>query len=249
MGESIPSLRVLLRRTGVSRVASIPLATAGNTKLVYFASYMSRYPLYFGFDPNGINTAVGSGGNQPFNFCYTLPYNVLAPCFAAQRGGSNWTINVVSNRSVGLIRAERREFTKTSALYNYSLSVSDTTSPSGMARLPLTFSGSGVSGMAMTHQNIQSGLQVNIPHYSNKRFIGTGPAFSTLGFPYGGVNPETDNTAVEVWLNPCDTTRNITSQESATTVYFNYAAGIDFNLFFFVNVPTLYVQSTVPAAV
>ncbi len=247
MGESIPSLRILLRRTGVSRICSIPTAAAGNSKLVYFASYMSRYPLYYGFDVNGINTAVGSTGNAPFNFCYTLAYNVLAPCFAAQRGGSNWTINVISNRSIGLIRAERRDFTKTAALYNYTSTISDTATASTVARQPLTFSSNGTAGMAMTHQNIQAGLQVNIPHYSNKRFIGTSPTYATLGYTYGGVNTESDTTAIEIWLNPCDTARNITSQEAATTVYFNYAAGIDFNLFFFVNVPTLYVQSTVPS--
>lgn len=244
MGETIPSVRSLLRRTTLSRIASIPTASAGNSKIVYFASYMSRYPLYYGYDLNGINLATGS---IKFNFVFNTPYSLIAPCFVGQRGGSNWTINVMSNRSVGLVRVERRNFTKASALYNYTTTIADTASASAVARAPLMFSGAGTGGASMTHQNNLAGLQVSCPHYSNKRFVSTSPEYATLGYSYGGLNPETDNIAVEVWLNPCDAARNITSQEAATTVYFNHEIGIDFNLFFFCNVPTIYIVA-VPAS-
>jgi hypothetical protein len=244
MGETIPSLRSLLRRTVLSRIASIPIATAGSSKIVYFASYMSRYPLYYGYDPNGINLTTG---NVKFNFVFNTPYSILAPCYVGQRGGSNWTINVMSNRSVGMIRAERRTFTKTVSLYNYTTTVADTANASAVARAPLTFSGAGTGGATITHQNNLAGLQVSIPHYSNKRFVSTSPQYATLGYTYGGLNPESDNVAVEIWLNPCDANRNITSQEAATTVYFNHEIGVDFNLFFFCNVPTIY-SVAVPAS-
>jgi hypothetical protein len=242
MGEKIISLRQLLRRTTLQRIASVPIASAGNSKIVYSASYMSRYPLYYGYDLDGINTAA-TGTSTNFNFNFITPYQIVAPCFIAQRGGMNWTINVISNRSIGMVRAERRFFGKTRTLYNYSTTIPDTANLSAVARIPMTFTSGGAGGQALTHQNIQSGLQVNVPHYSNKRFITTSPTYATLGYPYGGLNPELDNVAIELWLNPCDTARDITSQEAATTIYFNSSIGIDYNLFFFINVPTIYIQS------
>jgi len=242
MGEKIISIRQLLRRTTLQRIAGVTTASAGNSRIVYAASYMSRYPLYYGYDLNGINTAA-TGVSTNFNFNFVTPYQIVAPCFIGQRGGMNWTINVMSSRSVGMIRAERRFFTKTRALYNYSNTVPDTANLNAMARIPMTLCANGGGGQAFTHQNIQSGLQINVPHYSNKRFVSTSPTYATLGYTYGGVNPEDDVVAVEVWLNPCDANRNITSQEAATSIYFNSSIGIDFNLFFFINVPTIYIQS------
>jgi len=163
-GECVASLRNLMRRYTLSYVY-FPQSSDTTDAIVLYKSIASKFPLYYGYDPNGIHTALGliSGTNKNFNFVSTAPYHWITPCFIAQRGSMNWSFNVDGQRPIASIRMVRKPDTSYSAASNQVI-VSATGSESYNASLYQTSdAGPGCGGQAITNQSTQAGLNVVLP--------------------------------------------------------------------------------------
>jgi len=100
----------------------------------------------------------------------------------------------------------------------------------------------GNAGLAITNGNTQTGLNVELPNYSNEKFQTTNPSIAFIGSAVDGslydlfqvnmiVKPPADN------VNRTVTLHNFCS------------IGTDFGAYFFLNVPTIFVYSSVPTPV
>lgn len=241
-GERIHSLRQLLRRTCFLRQQAGDANGASN----YISNWKFRHslvPLYRGFDPNGINNAVPTidpVSNLPYNFCKTIPYTWIVPCFIGYRGSHIWHYNTNFFDHVGQIRAirdpssliDRGDYGTTNGVsvatgWNLSRNAAN-----GELQL------SGASGQSVTNQLTQSGVSVLYPMYSRYRFRSTDKANAVLGH-------DDDDSKYENALVTVQTQTAISNDRNRyTEVSFYHSIGTDFSVQFFINVPTVYYYAT-----
>jgi hypothetical protein len=237
-GESIKSFRQLLRRQTLSVVQTFGSATT------YYATGIlrfSKYPLYFGFDPAGVHVATGLllPGPFPFNFVKNTPYNWIAPAFCAQRGSMQWTINGIHSSNTGI--QSLRVLRDNSNINPASVSVVSgvKTFRSDTPRFGVVNYLAGSSGQALTNHRTQAGLSVQLPMQTRFRFESTRPSLSSLPSSVDG--SDIDFYRIESFV--------YNAQNPDNQFLFMYSGiGTDFGLYFFVNVPTLYKYSSIPAS-
>jgi len=238
-GERIVSIRQLLRRSSLNRVWALDNLGGANFISNYTLGH-SFQPLYRGFDPNGVNTAQGiltPTTTYAYNFALNTPYGRIAPCFVGYRGSHIWHYNVNSLNPIKHLRALRT----TRGLggiggYESIAGVADSgATPSKFCAL-VTSMNSGSGGESLTNQLTQSGLSVLYPMYSQYRMRTTAPTNATLGTSKDDTN--LDAASLEIQFQ----TDNISNIGKYTMIEYHHSIGTDFNLFFFLNVPSLYVQ-------
>jgi len=233
-GECVASFRSLLRRMNLSFVYMT--STTSSNPVVLLTQTQSKYPLYYGFDTNGVHTGKGivtTGTTYPINFVNVLPYHLIAPCFIAQRGSMNWSFNVDSQIAIASIRAIR---TPLITSVGFAVNTVGSVSVSSIASYYRVHSDPGCSGQSLTNQQTQAGLNVQLPNYGPFRWQSTVPGGTSA--PYGIDYANQDLTTLEVDLS------NVTLIESPQTKVWRYAGiGTDWGCYFFLNVPTHYVYS------
>jgi hypothetical protein len=242
-GECCASLRQLMRRYTLSYVY-ITDQTDTNSPVVMFKQSASKFPLYFGYDPHGLHSAVGlitTGSNFPFNFVATLPYHWITPCFIAQRGSMNWSFNVDSQRPVASIRMVRKPDSSFSAPSNAIFTATPTDESVGAAYYLQNDAGPGCGGSGLTNQNTQSGLNVVLPNFTQYRFQNTAP--SSVSNPTAADGSDHDWSILEVSL--ADTP---SAEINSTKIWKYQSIGVDWGCYFFLNVPTRYIYGTFPTA-
>jgi len=240
-GEIIKSLRVLLHRSTFV-YSQQEIATLSYSRLT---STFGKIPPYYGFDPNGIhnvNKVVGVG-TAPFNYVKTNAINWILPCFVGYRGSGVWTFNPASNTSglqcadsVRVTREPVNNFVWNDSITSYAAPTTAQETP--WRALSLTLNTSG--GSALTNQKTQAGLSVLCPNYNLFKFNSTNPFNTTLA-PLGARTQDgsaDDNFQLEI-------------EGSSTTIGLlrvdkYWHAGPDFQPLFFLNVPSYFLQPTVP---
>ena len=239
MGERVKSIRTLLRRSAWSStlrptpVTSIPSEVDSYT----LASVLSRYPLQYGYDPDGVHK---TSLLIPFNYSSVHPISYVAPCFIGQRGGTVISVNPSTNGIVNTLVLNRSQTAKTLANYrNYAANGS--TDSQVNRQIIDKNSALDVAGGSMTNIRTAAGLQSHVPFYSRFRFDDTDPKQFREGNPILG----TDTDSVTLATHCAGLSTDI--QNTRYELY--YGAGIDYNLFFYLNVPVLYDQSTLPAPI
>jgi hypothetical protein len=229
-GENILSLRQLLRRTSLSRVSSTSNETS--ERMLNVTWTFDRRPIYYGYDPNGINTAqttiTGSDEFKNFNFSFVTPYTWVAPSFLSERGSHRWHINVDTNRPIGNMRTSRIRDTRNNYLGIAGFGVSTTNS--GMARSAQFSTYAGSSGQSLTNQNTQTGVSVEAPLYSQYRMISTAPTEIVYGSPIDGTDLDTLRVDYAQWPVANGNTT------AATLVYFYHGIGTDFTFLKFLRI-------------
>lgn len=246
-GECVKSLRTLLRRSTLAYVQTQDILTTQPYTIVHSAQ--TRIPPSWGYDPNGINTANSSTVPKPFNFVQRVPYNWIAPCFMARRGSMIWHYNVdATDGSSAAVRLERL-ITPISLTNFDSKNYQDfALSTSQEMRFFTNFAnglpiyGAGLGGVALTNQKTQSGLSALLPMYNNYRFEMNSPLYNNFGDVRDGSNSVTfDLTTTVRKSTAVGATNSVVTQKYCSI-------GTDFNLIFFLNVPTMYAygQPTAP---
>lgn len=237
-GEAVKSIRQLMRRYTLYRTVSPQSNTSG--RAVTFLSIQGRYPLAQGWDPNGINSAVGIAvpGNHPYNYVINTPMTWMAPCFVGQRGSVNWIVNPNSTEVLAHVSVTRLPQTGRSAADHHALSVKSNTDSENQAAgtifaLPTW---KGLAGIALTHQRTQTGFSVQLPMYSRFRMHSTNPHSYALGSAFDETN--VDSVAFAVSMKPAQSGLDT----KTTYIDFYAAAGTDYTCFFFLQVPRIYVQ-------
>jgi len=245
-GEAITSLRQLFHRTCKLRT-QIYTAIASTTRAAHVSSRFHRFPMLFGYDPNGINSAsnVAATSNVPFNYVRPIPLTHMAPCFLGRRGSINWSVNTDSPQGpVGSMSLDRNNMTSiTVAGHNSSTLVNSTDDNDDYARVMIfdaysSKAAAGESGMSLMNQHTQTGLEVNAQDYHGERMRNNNPAYTTLGWSKDGSN--LDAVRLSFLMKP-----DASYALEKTTSDFYVSTGPDFSLLYFVNVPTLY-NITVP---
>jgi len=244
-GEHILSLRQVLRRHSLSRVAVIPVPA---NDVALWKQNMTRFPLQPGFDVNGCyDSAKGlvvTGSNFGYNFVFFTPLAWVMPAFVGVRGSTSWAFNVDNTSAVAQFRIMRQAGQNVTAygVSTYSAAYTDSsTFSAGM----INNSYSGAAGMSITNQNTQSGIAVELPMYNNYRFQST--ALLAMSNPYqfgltGALDDSTyDSHRLEVSIN----THNV-ANNGVARMWQYVSIGTDFNLHFFLNVPTMFIYSAVP---
>jgi len=243
-GESVRSLRPLLRRSVYSESLASSTVTSGTHSSMRWVT--SRFPSYYGYDPNGISTAVSSlgGADHKFNFTHNTAYNWIAPAFLAQRGSGHVHFNVENTNmlaSVGVTRVNN-----SSNVAGFTVESTTPFSDSDASRWRATRTTGQGGGTSLTNQFTQSGVSVSVPNYSNCKFQSTGPEAVTA--PPGTASVSYDGSCfemirLETFMNAASGPQSENNRLSKYT-----SAGTDFNLYFFLNVPTWRILAT-PTAV
>jgi hypothetical protein len=240
MGETIISLRELLQRCNhhISWNDVIPTSQSE-----FHYNYMSRRPLYRGFDTNGVHNATGpvSASTKSFNFVTNTPYHLISSCFLGERGSFTWKLNVDALQYKSISAGRCREILS-AAKYNPSHAVFNINVNKSIAAAEFSIKKKTAFGTSLMNQKTNTGVSVNAPMYSIYTMLDTSPATRNLG------NTNTATTTDTITFDW------ITHEESGhaeidydmNTFYFQ--VGPDYSPVFFLNVPTLYIYDP-PTAV
>nr|URG14945.1 MAG: capsid protein [Picornaviridae sp.] len=238
-GEAVGSLRVLFRRTNLSLVSS-HVSTITNS-FALFAENFFRIPLYYGYDPAGLHSAIGlnvPGSHFPYNFVNNTPLSWIAPSFVGTRGGINWTFNVVDQLSLRSIRVIRRNDVTVNNAANVTSSQAQSTESTASSFF-FQKAAPTAGGVSLTSQATQSGISVICPNYTRYRMQTTNPKNSSA--PQAADDSNYDCFQLESQV-PNEAT---TSSPYCVWRYFSVAP--DFNLYFYLNAPSMYLYGSVPA--
>jgi hypothetical protein len=243
-GEAVASLRSVMRRYALSYVYLNNTADANVLNIAL--QTQSKYPLAYGFDPNGLHTAKGLVATTttfPFNYTNTTVYNWIAPCFIAQRGSMNWIFNVDCQSSIQSIRAYRTP----SVAGTVSNTFASTSSGSDSANTAYlrgngTLCQPGCGGQALTSQWTNAGLNVTLPNYTQYRWQNTAPGNATAPNSLDG--SDKDFSTFEVSFENSGTTEKV-----KTKIWKYVGIGTDYGCYFFLNVPTRIIYGADPVPV
>jgi len=241
MGERVGSIRTLLRRACLNLTTDVGSDTTSQFRMI--TNYHGYQPLYLGYDPNGIHSAVGTitpASNFPYNFVSPTYYNWIAWCYRGYRGSHTWHYAVNAPIALGTIKADRVNTAITAANYYTSINLGAGPTRSASARYLLNYL-SGAAGSSVTNQHTQGGISVNYPMYSKYRFRTTDPATTTIG----SGNDNTNLEAARISFNIAPL--NNTTLCAALNISRFHSIGPDFNFLFFTNVPSMIFYSG-PAA-
>jgi len=233
-GECIKSLRQVLRRQTLS---SCDVFLTGTSDYNYGRKRFTRWPPYYGFDANGYHTAVTIVSGEfdvGFNFVKMTPYNWIAPAFLCQRGSMQWTFNPINT----LLEHFRvyRDTTQSSVVGWRAIGYAKSTRSQASKDLIDELVG-GASGQALVSQRTCAGISVQLPNYTRFRFQTTNPLNTT--------NPSNkDGSDIDAYCYDFVSTGN--NEPQIVEAY--EGIGTDFGLYYFINVPTLWIYSTNPTA-
>lgn len=238
MGEQVVSLRQVLRRYTYVRTRELQPGAFAN---VCFIDTFSRLPPGYGYDPGGGDLAFGlvvPGNSFRYNYVPNTPLNWVAMCFAGYRGSVNWTINVASNQPLAHVSCSRlTEY----AVVGSSLATLATTNGSAVSRWytsTIAMNTAGTGGMALTNQRTNACLNVANPMYSSHKINTVSAENATAGMVVDDTSGQMLRLHV-IW----DST---VTQDALVKINYYAAAGTDFSLYMFLNVPTLFRHSVEP---
>jgi hypothetical protein len=243
MGESIQSLRQVLRRTTYSRSTTHENLTP-TAVMNLLGGRMSRYPLYNGYDPNGIHDCIVAAVPGKYNFVKNIPFNWLGACFVGSRGAVHWHINSSNPTNITKLLVDRVQETLVVADYEgIESSYLAAVNRSAKSRSNSVNNTNSFEGISLTDQKTQASLGVSLPYYSKLRMRDNSAQYRTLG-SLDTFGPKTTKDSFKV-LNEVSPAAGANPLWINTHFYFSI--GTDFNFVFFLNVPTV-LASTVPAS-
>lgn len=252
-GEKVVSLRQLMHRRTYYTTVVCKNGTDGNTSAQTLNKFvLPRVPQPYGYvyNENAIMycpRTIGTG-NSPANMVSNSVFSLLAPCFAGMRGSFVYTLNVIGSDptyQVEISRGSRLDRTLQASDQGFNNPVSRSTyQPSSLGTLSrnrINFVPNGTAGRTMTNQLTQSGLTALLPLYAPLRFVSPVDYTSTETGTWSPSRPSIliEDTLTITTVHKPSTTGTADSVP-ATSVDLFYMTGPDFNLYYFMFVPTFY---------
>jgi hypothetical protein len=248
-GEQIRSLRQYLRRFNLNEIWWEPSDTTSQLRLM--KHNMTRFPLNYGFDPGGLWAATGpvSGARAPFNWVFPTHLSWVMPAFVGVKGSTQWSFNVNTNSTnshdpIGHISVTRQPHISSNATRTVTVQAAKDIPASTVPKVDTLWSVTRATqgGTSLTHSRTNTGITVQLPNYTRTLFQSTSPAKSSTTSSIDG--GDMDTSCLELVASPAfaATTRGLMIDKYV-------AAGTDFNLFWFLNVPTTYWYTAVPLQV
>lgn len=225
-GEQILSFRTLLKRYSRSYDGTFTGGSTGNRR-IRLTSVLPRFPVMRGQDANGMyGVTVGRA-----NFTQITIFNVIAACFIGMRGGYRWKLNTCGAHHYDTIRIERSTTNRSVSELNKELNIADSITTSAFSLLT-ALEATNNQGYSLTNGRTQTGVEVELPHYSHTRFHGTNQTNSFKGAVFDKSDVDSMRIVMEM---------NDPAADAAGSSYTLYGAtGEDFNFFYFINVPPIY---------
>jgi hypothetical protein len=244
-GETIRSVRQVLRRSVWSEM--VWNTTANSSAIQVFKWQTSRWPSAYGYDPAGLDSAVGTAvpaSNFPFSFAKLLPFHWVVNCFLGMRGSGHVHFNVQSPLPLTMVTANRHNHGEQQAAYGIGNAAAGTMSSN--ARVYLLALHPTAGGVALTNQQTQSGLSISVPSYTQYKFQSTEMGNITAPPLSGSVGHDGSSLETIDFI----VATNASGNQNLPTVRVNKytAVGTDFTVFFFLNVPTWQYLPVVPPA-
>jgi len=241
MGEAVESTKCLMQR--LSNYMNIPINNTSSGTSIVASLNIPRRPVYPGYDTsNGIftvNEIVGVG-TEKYNPNLYTPLTWVSQCFVGCSGSINYAIQLVGGEECKRFRVRRLDPGQSTAYWTNDVSdFTDTTNyaKNGM-KVNARIGDSGQTGQSITASGFNPVLNFTAPMYSRFKFLGNGRD-SRVGF-YEGAFDQLD---LEAIYNAS------TATPSNKFVYcMQVAAGPDYALHCFLNVPTIQYHATTPTA-
>jgi len=213
--------------------------------------YRSKWPRAYGYDPNGYGSATGivSGTPKPFNWTISCLYQYIATPFCATRGSMNWSVNVSGQpvSHIRILRSPRYDPGDADAVLlidlNPGLNGGEAYS-NKISSIVANNCESGSAGSSLTNQKTQAGLNYVHPMYSKYKMYSTSPAIADLVDTY--TDSATDITVLEVIANRSSVSTSAGTPYYDVAIDHYYSIGVDYNLLFFINVPTWFRYTSTP---
>lgn len=240
MGENVMSLRQLLHRYNYYYTANG--SQTGDD--AYFQWNFYRMPATPGYDPSGLDSAKGivvTASNFNYNYCAFTTIAYLSAAFIGQRGSVNWSFNPISKNTLKHVSINRATSQPTVGTSTTSLTGGSKSKLARSYTWSTTLGFNALSGLNLTNQITQAGLNTSIPNYSQYIYNTTTPRNATGTISVDDTNLQINSLQI-IW-NGNDTSNN--QDQLRVTAYIG--AGVDFSLIFFLNVPAIYNYSSVPS--
>lgn len=247
MGESVRSLRQILRRSCLNEIWEV--ASDTTNQLAVISHTQTRFPLTYGYDTAGPWTAKGlivTGSNFPFNYTFNTPYNWIAPCFAGVRGSMMWHYNFVNQSNATFaqhsVKVTRNPYGSGGGTARTYSTQATKTGINDASFWLTSLVGSG-AGTALTNTITNAGVSVSLPNYTHALMQSTDALCAmTPQKTVLSTASDEDFSTLEVILHPGQgqTTRGATIEKYC-------AAGTDLSLNYFINVPVWYQYRGTPA--
>lgn len=235
-GEAVTSLRPLIHRMEYQYTLQTVDNQLANTYCM-FSQFQSRRLKYAGYDPNGPWTAQKTlvVGTAPYSYAKMNIPQLVSLMFIGQRGSITHSYNIESQGyTVHNVALKRYDYSITAAGYN-NFTVSTSTSPSVIAQLNAVNYHEFNSGVALTDMRNQPAIAMNFPYYSPYNFQLVKPSNAMIGGSADDTNQ--DNIVLQMSMQKVATV-------GACRVNTWAAYGPDYNFFFFLNTPSLYLFTT-----
>lgn len=220
-GERVTSFRQLLKRYTLWRSEGVAPGVGAARSVV--KSTFGFFPFYRGFAPNAIDTAAAG----PYNYVNTLLLHWVATCFVGCRGSIRYKVmpNCSADRLTLMVNRFLRAYTASTIQTGYS---SNTTNTAAYGALRTQLRPHGANGLAVASTITSGALEYELPYYSTKRFQVRRPDWTNVVEPMSGH---------QIYLD-------------ARTPALNWdifvATGEDFQTYFWIGLPEVYLETTVP---
>lgn len=241
-GESVLSLRKLMRRS--QTVDTVPFPTGTASAFNVYRKGIYRIPYTPGYAPatwpTSANKVLAASGTAPycFNTMHIIPY--VAGMFMGVRGGVNYTLTTSCPQAqLNDIRVSR--ITDSAAITTSNRLVSLMSSTLGSASFSTKVSTfgtawykrDGLAGMALSSAAVAPSVQFTIPDNNNYNFTLSDPRNWDEGSP-------SDGTGIQGALVTFTVANSSASDEVGyTTVLTTAGIGTDFTCLFYLCCPTL----------
>jgi hypothetical protein len=206
-----------------------------------------KIPPYPGFDVNGLYTVKGViSPLSTFNYNWGAMGHMqwMLPCYVGYRGSTFWYYNVHGQTTNPNNLFVTRTPSNTTPV---SISAVSSLGTSISARAMTQMKTGSSAGYSLSNPRISAGSGVAVPMQTPYLLHSTDPGNSTEG------NTQTKDDA----YRDCVTTSvadaaalvSTTGSTSALSLDTYTGAGTDFNVYFFLNVPTVYYNSAIPVPI
>nr|WPR18135.1 MAG: capsid protein [Sanxia picorna-like virus 9] len=235
-GENVKSLRTLLHRYTLHTVEPLYPSTSAGLLSTMYKNFL-KMPFTYGYCNIGYSVAnkIVGAGTANFNYCNMTPISYASLAFLCYRGSVNWTFDVSNPTPAKHLRVIKDN------IHGYTAGLG-TSSNQGTTQSKLCYTSlrnNGCAGQALVNQVTQSGINVSCPNMSIFKFQSTSTFNANQGQAY-------DGSLLDAFTLELDSTYPSTIDTSPYLVYSHVAAGVDFSLHYFVNVPTFYIYSSIP---
>lgn len=231
-GEAVTSLRPLLHRTYPYKIKSRVLSVDTLKHAIYTLT-VPRFPVPTHTKVDSyIDRIPYTSSTDNTNVQSTTPIAYITACFVGYRGSMVWKAHAAGKADNIVLTRSKLKF----ASNVISWSAFQTGANYGFDNVNQAVLGNGLNGVSWSSRYLANVASAVFPQYNNVRMM-PGDVNTMYRKPSSATMPEVfENDGVRAIAFLSDL------QDKRVSLYMSVAAGTDFNVFHFVNVPDIYIR-------